>query len=81
MKVPLMGEGHKPQKEQRIEQQVLEKFVRLKLTDEIVEVTKWTSNSLTIIFKDEPITLRHDEIYHLLPEDLQNHLQRLNRPS
>jgi hypothetical protein len=76
-----MAEGDKMKDEKAAEPQSLEKFVRLKLTDEIVEVTKWTSNNLTIIFKDEPITLRHDEVYHLPPGDLQHHLQRLNRAS
>jgi hypothetical protein len=73
-----MAEGDKPQKQQKTEPQAPEKFVRLKLTGEIVEVTKWNSTSLTIVFKDKPITLRHDEVYHLPPGDLQNHLQRLN---
>lgn len=73
-----MADNDEPKKEEAAESQPLEKFVRLKLTNEIVEVKQWASNKVTIMFKGQPITLRHDEVYHLPQSEQQVHSQRLN---
>lgn len=74
-----MAGRSEPIKKEANEPQSLGRFVRLKLTDEIVEVKQWSSDGLTITFKGQSITLRHDEVYHLPLEDQQLHLQRLNQ--
>jgi hypothetical protein len=74
-----MAGKYEPTKKEANEPPSLGRFVRLKLTDEIVEVKQWASNSLTIEFKGQSITLRHDEVRHLPPEEQSVYEQHLNQ--
>jgi len=74
-----MAGRYEPAKEGPNEPPSLGKFVRLKLTDEIVEVVTSDSDSITVNFKGQHIILRHTEVYRLSPEEQSIHEQRLNQ--
>jgi hypothetical protein len=44
-------------------------FVRLNLIGEIVEVVDFDSTEITINFKGQHLTLKHNEVSHIMPEE------------
>jgi hypothetical protein len=46
-----------------------DKFVRLKLTDAIVEVVRFDANEITINFKGTNLVMQHYEVSGLTPEE------------
>jgi hypothetical protein len=47
------------------------KFVRLKLTGEIVEVVCFDSDAITINFKGHSLVMKHHEVCHLRPDEIK----------
>ena len=45
------------------------KFVRLKLTGDIVEVVSFDSTDITIKFKGQNLTMEHYEVSRIAPEE------------
>lgn len=74
-----MAGRYESKKEEANEPQSPGEFVRLKLTNEIVEVVSCDSNTVTVNFKGQPIVFRHDEVYRLPPEEQSVQEQRLNQ--
>jgi hypothetical protein len=57
---------------------LFDKFVRLNLTDEIVEVVSGDSNEITINYKGRHLTLRHSEVSRITPEEAAAAASRLS---
>jgi hypothetical protein len=47
------------------------KFVRLKLTGEIVEVVCFDSAEITITFKGHNLVMKHNEVSRLRPDEMR----------
>ena len=55
------------------------KFVRLKLTGQIVEVNEYDAKDVTINYKGTELTLRRNEISRITAEEELAHVSNLNR--
>jgi hypothetical protein len=55
-----------------------DKFVRLKLTGEIVEVLSSDAKEITINFRGQNLTLHHHEVSRLTPEEAAEAAKRIS---
>ena len=51
--------------------ETFDKFVRLKLTGEIVEVVCFDSAAITINFKGNSLVMKHHEVCRLRPDEMK----------